>query len=598
MEKRWIIEPDWPDRAQAARRWSVPPLVAQILHTRGVQLDDDARAFLSPQLTSLHPPAMLPGAVDAAARIVDAVRSGRGILLYGDYDVDGIMGIAILWHVLTGAGADVSYYVPHRVEEGYGLNIDAVRSACGTGHRTVAGSTPLIVSIDCGISAVEVAAELKLAGVSLIITDHHTPRATLPEADVIVHPTVGGQYPNPHLCGAGVAFKLAWAIAQQLSVECTENRQSGGCIKMHPTATTKVAPEFRELLRIMLPLAALGTIADVVPLTGENRVIAKCGLMDLPSTPLVGLRALIESAGLSGGRIDAYDVGFKLAPRLNAAGRMGHAKLAVELMTRADTDRARETARDLQEHNRKRQTVERRIAHEAADIVEASGMACDAKRGIVVASDKWHPGVIGIVASRLVERFGRPTIVISTQGGNGQGSARSVRALDLTAALSECESHLISFGGHSMAAGLRIAPERIDAFRSAFVQVVNNRLTPADMVPALRLDAEISIAELTLETVERIKAAGPFGAGNPKPRFATDWLELADEPRSVGRDRSHLQATFTQDGKTIKAIGFGMAWAIEDLKDHRRCKVAFEPIINEFNNRRTVEMQMADLKFP
>ncbi|MEK7756260.1 MAG: single-stranded-DNA-specific exonuclease RecJ, partial [Planctomycetota bacterium] len=495
------------------------------------------------------------------------------IVLYGDYDVDGTTGVAILWHVLRQAGAEVTFYVPHRIDEGYGLNLEAVK-------RLVEDGAGMIVSVDCGITAVDIAKVLKDAGVTLIITDHHAPHAELPDAAAIVHPTVGGTYPNPHLSGAGVAFKLAWAIAQRLS------------------GADRVTTEFRELLRELLPLAAIGTIADVVPLVGENRIIARHGLSVLPTSSLPGLRLLIESAGLSNGKISGYDVGFKLAPRINAAGRMGHARLAVELFTRADADRAREIALYLEEHNRSRQATERQIAKQAYEIIERDNLASDARRAIVLASPGWHAGVIGIVAARVVGRYHRPTVMIALNNGEGQGSARGIQHFDLADALSSCSQHLLAYGGHAMAAGLRIAADRVDAFTEAFVAEANNRLTGDDLVDKLRLDAQVPLHELTLPTAEAIVGLGPFGIGNPKPKFATDWLDLAYEPRCVGANQDHLQVSFQQNGTRIKGIGFGLGGAIEDLKQHRRCRVAFEPIINDFNGRRSVEMQILDLQFP
>jgi single-stranded-DNA-specific exonuclease len=515
----------------------------------------------------------LPGAKEAAGRIADAARTKSKIVLYGDYDVDGITGVAILWHVLALAGAEVSFYVPHRIEEGYGLNLDATKRLVQDGAR-------MIITVDCGITAVEEAAVLAETDVQLIITDHHTPQESVPRAAVIVHPTFGGTCPNPHLSGSGVAFKLAWAIAQQLS------------------GADRVSDDFRDLLTGMLPLAALGTIADVVPLLGENRIIAKHGLAGLAITALPGLRALIDSAGLRGAKIDGCDVGFKLGPRLNAAGRMGHARLAVELLTSAVPERAREIAMYLEGHNRSRRTTERRITSQAVEMVESNDLASDARRAIVLASEAWHAGVIGVVAARLVDRYHRPTILIALSGGEGQGSGRSIRHFDMNAALRACSAHLLSFGGHPMAAGLRITEGCVEPFTEAFVAVANNRLTGSELIEKLRLDAQVALDELTLPLAEAIIGLGPFGVGNPKPRFATDWIELADEPRRVGQRQDHLQATFRQNGVRIKAIGFGMGSGLEDLKQHRRCRVAFEPIINEFNGRRSVEMQILDLRFP
>jgi len=587
MAKRWMISTPSPDCEDLARRLRVPPAIAQVLINRGLSLDGAGEAFLFPQLKDLHPPQLLPGASEAASRIVDAIHAKTKIVLYGDYDVDGTTGVAVLWHVLRHAGAEVTFYVPHRIDEGYGLNLEAV-------ERLVKDGAGMIVTVDCGITAVEIAKVLKDAGVPLIITDHHAPHAELPDAAVIVHPTVGGTYPNPHLSGAGVAFKLAWAIAQRLS------------------GTDRVAPEFRELLKELLPLAAIGTIADVVPLVGENRIIARHGLNALPSSSLPGLRLLIESAGLSHAlshegngktcpeprRISGYDVGFKLAPRINAAGRMGHARLAVELFTRADADRAREIALYLEEHNRSRQATERQIAKQAYEMIERDNLASDARRAIVLASPGWHAGVIGIVAARIVGRYHRPTVMIALNNGEGQGSARGIQHFDLADALSSCSRHLLAYGGHAMAAGLRIAAENVDAFTESFVSVANNRLTGDDLVDKLRLDAQLPLKDLTLPTAEALVGLGPFGIGNPKPKFATDWLDLAHEPRCVGANQDHLQVSFQQNGTRIKGIGFGLAGAIEDLKQHRRCRVAFEPIINDFNGRRSVELQILDFQFP
>jgi single-stranded-DNA-specific exonuclease len=552
--------------------------VAQLLANRGLEPHAPALPFLSPQLGDLYPPHLLPGASDAAAVITSAIQDKTPIVLYGDYDVDGTTGLAILWHMLERCGAAVSYYVPHRVDEGYGLNLEAVR-------KLTCDGAGLMVTIDCGVTAIEEAEALAAAGTRLVITDHHAPRETLPTAAAVVHPALDRSYPNPHLSGAGVAFKLAWAIAKQLSGNGS-------------APTDRVHPAFRQLLIDLLPLAALGTIADAVPLCGENRVIARHGLLGLAKTTLPGLRQLMEVAEVSGDRVDGYDVGFRLAPRINAAGRMGHARLAVELLTRADADRAREIAMYLDDQNRSRRAAERKILQQAVERIEAERLAGDGRRGLVLADERWHAGVIGIVAARLVDRYRRPTVLISLASGEGQGSARSIESFDIGDALSRCREHLIAYGGHTSAAGLRIASERIPAFTEAFVSLANNRLTGDDLNHKLRLDAEVALRELSLPLVETVLGLGPFGEGNAKPRFATGWVELADEPRVVGSSGDHLQAAFHENGVRIKGIGFGLASAAENLKQHRRCRVAFEPMVNEFNGRRTVELQIIDLRFP
>jgi len=573
LSKEWIIHPPWADRDVTAARWRVSPLVAQVLHNRGVCSDHRPTEFLDPHLKDLHRPEELPGAVDAARQIVDAIRRQQRIVLYGDYDVDGTTGVAILWHLLKIAGADPGFYVPHRLSEGYGLNCDALRTL-------VADGADLIVSVDCGVTATASARAVVESGARLIITDHHTPGAELPQDVTIVHPRVGGCYPNEHLCGAGVAFKLAWAIAQVLS------------------DSDKVDDVYREYLREALAFAALGTIADVVPLVGENRIIARHGLGLLPTTPFVGLQVLIASAGLTGAKVGGYDVGFKLAPRLNAAGRMGHARLAVELLTRANEDRAREISLYLEEQNRARQAVERKITKQAQELVERNGMDGDTHRAIVLASEGWHGGVIGIVASRLVDRYHRPAVMIALTNGTGQGSCRSIAPFNINDALGRCSQHLTEFGGHAMAAGLTISSECVPAFSEAFIDVANNALTGADLRPKLRIDAEVSFDSLDMNTAEALAGLGPFGAGNPRPRLSTDWVELAQEPRCVGKTGKHLTAVFSDGRSVMKAIAFGQSESLEPLKRHRKCKVAFAPLINEFNGRRSVEMQVVDMQFP
>lgn len=573
MAKDWIIAPPWDGCTEAASRWGLPPLVAQLLHNRGLDVSSDPQDFLNPRMTDLHPPELLGGATQAATLLAKAVAKGRRIVIYGDYDVDGITGSAILWNLLRAANADVTYYVPHRLEEGYGLNAEAVRKLIEDGAQT-------LVTVDCGITAIEEAKLVAQLGAQLIVTDHHTPGDQFPDAAAVVHPAIDDPYPNQDICGAGVAFKLAWALAKELS------------------DADKVAPQFRTALLDALPLAALGTIADVVSLTGENRIIARHGLARLPTTQHVGLQALLESAGLTGRAIGAYEVGFRLAPRLNAAGRMGHARLAVEMLTRASADRAREIGLYLEEHNRNRQATERRITKQACESIESAGLAGDGRRGIVLAAEGWHAGVIGIVASRLVDRYRRPTVLIAINNGQGQGSARSVPHFHMHQALAACAQHLITFGGHAMAAGLKIDSQKIDAFTEAFIEQANNTLTGRDLEPALRVDAQVEFPELNLRTIQTLETLGPFGQGNPKPRLCTDWIELAGEPRTVGKSGEHLTAAFRQNGTTLRSIAFGQADVAEDLKLHRRCKVAFEPIINRYQGRQSVEMQVLDYRFP
>lgn len=583
MPRDWLIAPIWEGREALARSLGISPVVAQVLYNRGVADADAGRIFLSPKMVDIHEPDALPGATAAAERLASAVQAGKKIVIYGDYDVDGITGVSILWHCLQLAGADVSYYVPHRLEEGYGVNIEAIDTLAAEGANVV-------ITVDCGVTAIEPALRAREHGIEFIITDHHNPHTTpggdieLPEA-LLVHPGIAPadgatRYPNPDLSGAGVALKVAWAIAQQLS------------------NASKVSDAYREFLIDATSLAALGIVADVVPLTGENRILAHYGLKGLAKSRLPGVQALIHAANLTGKSLSGYDIGFKLAPRLNAIGRMGHARLAVDMLTRADAREAAKIAANLEQQNRARQALQKRITDEAIAMVGQTGQDSDAVRGIVLASEDWHAGVIGVVASRVAEEFGRPTVMIALENGVGQGSARSIRNFALHEVLADCRECLISYGGHAMAAGLKVEADKIDAFRAAFHNRAAHLLTSADLRPKLRIDDEVPLDALNLSLVSDFAKLEPFGAGNAAPRLATDWLEVVGEPRTVGASKTHLQVALSDGRRQCKGIGFGLAKHADELRDNRRCKVAFEPITNEWNGRVSVEMRILDFRFP
>jgi single-stranded-DNA-specific exonuclease len=569
-EKDWIIAAPHPRRDALAREAGISPLLAQVLLNRGLASPAEVAAYLRPAFSDLLPPEDLPGAVAAAARLAAAVRDRRLIVIYGDYDVDGVTATTILWHALTLADANVDFYVPSRLEEGYGLNADALQAIADGGGRQV-------ITVDCGITATEPVARARELGLEIIVTDHHQPHDRLPDADVIVHPTACGASGNPHLSGAGVALKIAWALARQLSGQSRVDRM------------------YRTFLLEATAFAALGLIADVVPLVGENRIIASYGLRHLCHTANPGLRALIEVSGLADNTsYDDYDVGFRLAPRLNAIGRLGHASLAVELFTGADAARAEGIAATLDAENRRRQDVERGIVKQAEALVMERGLHRDSCRGIVLASPEWHPGVIGIVASRLVDRFHRPTILIALDGGLGQGSGRSIRHFPLHEVLDACGEHLESYGGHAMAAGLKVRESEIEAFTERFLSEAARRLTPVDLRPKLHLDDEVELVALTAEAVELLQRLAPFGECNPRPRLATQPVDLVEAPRAVGRSGAHLQFTVRQGSAYRKAIAFGRGGQVEQLADHPRVRVAFEPILNEWNGRRTAELKVID----
>ncbi len=571
--RRWVVAPPFEGAGALARAAGVPPLVASLLHHRGIDDPDAARAFLSPRLTDLHDPELLGGAAAAAQRIARAVAERRRIVLYGDYDVDGITGVAILHSVLTMVGADVHYYVPHRLEEGYGVNLQAMR-------KLIADGANLMVTVDCGIGAFEPIAEARAAGVDVIVTDHHTPGETLPDACEIVHPCLpAGQYPNAHLSGAGVAFKLAWQVARAV---CGNHR---------------VSEPMKDFLLEATCLAALGTIADVVPLVGENRALAMHGLRGLPAVRRAGVRALIESAGLTGEKIDAYHVGFVLAPRLNACGRMGHARLAVELLTDAPESRCRKIAAYLNAQNAERQRVERAIADEAVQLVRDRGWDTPDHRVLVLAGDDWHSGVVGIVASRLVREFSRPAILIAVNGdGVGQGSARSIPGFHMRDALAACGKHLLSFGGHAMAGGLRIDRANLDAFTRAMSAVGAERITPEQLTPALEIDAETTLAQLTPPAVACIDRMAPFGQGNPAPRLAVRGCRILVPPKRIGRTGSTVSLFLGQGESSLRAVGFQMGELVDALAGAKAVDVVGRPMLNRYAGQTTVELHLEDAR--
>jgi single-stranded-DNA-specific exonuclease len=584
-KRRWNVATASDLAAELGRALGTTTATAQILINRGFSETDRALAFLKPTLRDLHDPSLLPGVPAAADRLARAIRDKESIVIYGDYDVDGITASAILWHSIKALGHTARCYVPHRIDEGYGVNADAVRQLCDDGVQ-------LIVTVDCGITAIEPTAIARERGVDVIITDHHEwkggPEPLLPAATAIVHPRLPAEaaYPNPHLCGAGVAFKLAWGVGQMI-----------GSGFVGPEA--KAPPALRDALIELTSLAALGTIADVVPLVGENRALAQFGLIGLKASNLHGIRALIAACDLDGKKLDSFHVGFLLGPRLNAAGRMGHAKLAVEMLTEASPSRADEIATFLESQNRQRQITEREIVGEAIRQAEDLGLCDEGCHAIVVGSANWHPGVIGIVASRLVDRFHKPTIVIALgeDGGTtgGHGSGRSIAGFHLAKALDACKAHLKTCGGHEMAAGLKIDPQNLVTFRDAFLDYAKMNLTPDQLVPELRIDAIAALGDVSHAFVDELARLGPFGNGNPRPMIACRGVELTAPPRTCGKKGEHVQLFLHQNGTTMKAIAFNAAAMLDDLNSGRPLNLAVQPTLNEWNGKVSVELEVKDI---
>jgi single-stranded-DNA-specific exonuclease len=578
LAKTWRLLPHDPAAVQRlAGVLGVPAIVAQLLLNRGLAEEELARRFLDAPLAGLHPPDLLPGVAAAADRILAAARAGRRICVYGDYDVDGVTGTAILVHCLRLLGAQADIYVPHRLEEGYGLNSEALRQIAASGAT-------LVVTVDCGIASLAEAAEAKRLRLELIVTDHHEMRATLPEADVLVHPRLPGtQYPFGWLSGAAVAFKLAWALAQ---------RHCGG---------EKVTPRFKEYLLDAVALAALGVVADVVPLHDENRILVRYGLTRLRQAPVPGLKALLEVAGIAAGaELRAGDIGYRLAPRLNAAGRLGCARLVVDLLTTTRPEQAADLARFLEDQNQKRQTLERRLLSEARQQIEETGR--DGDHALVLAGGGWHAGIIGIVASRLVDLYGRPALMIALPGGRGAegpavGSGRSVPGFALHEALQACGDLLEGHGGHQAAAGFRIRPDNIDAFRDRFCDY-SARCFPGGLpLPSLVVDAEAPLSAFTVALVRDLDRLEPYGADNRRPLFLAGNLQVVGEPRKVGQGERHLSFRVRQGTTGLRAIAFGLAERVEELLSAGGvCSLVFTPKLNEWQGRKSVDLEVADFQ--
>ncbi len=575
MAKTWRIHPHDSQRIDALQRSvGVPAVVARLLACRGMTDPAAARAFLDAKLSQLRDPAELPGVTEAAPRISSAIAQHEKIVVYGDYDVDGMTAASLLVTCLKLLGAEAGYYLPHRIDEGYGLNHEALRNLASQGVK-------LVVTVDCGIGSLDEAQTARSAGLDLIVTDHHEPGPILPEAVAIVHPRLPGhRYPFPGLSGAGVAFQPAWARCQ------------------HASGAKKVGEQMKNYLLSALGLAALGTVADMVPLADENRVLVQHGLSALKERPGLGLSALMRLTQLDKKpRLDCEDIGFTLAPRLNAAGRLGQGRLAVELLTTASSERAAALAEYLNELNDSRQSLERSIylsAHKQAN--EQFDVEGDA--ALVLAERGWHPGVIGIVAGRLAEKFHRPVVLVALDELGvkpGVGSARSVSGFNLHQALVSSSHHLLSHGGHAAAAGLKIEEVKLDDFRADFREYVAATITAQQKVAELWIDAEVSFGELSLATVGQIERLSPFGQANPRPVLCATGVTLAGPPKRIGGGERHLSLKLVQHGVALRVVAFGGGeWADELAAAEGPRAVACRPVINDFRGRRSVEVQLAD----
>ena len=574
--KKWSFVPHDRDEIQAfADRCEVSTVVAQLLLKRGIDQPDDAKRFLHSKLSDLRPPEELPGLPAAVERIYAAVEAGDEIVVYGDYDADGMTSTAILYRCLSLLKAKVTYHLPNRMEEGYGLHVGSIENLAARGKK-------LVITVDCGIGSIEPARRARELGLSLVITDHHRYGDELPVADAIVHPALPGtHYPFTHLCGAGVAFKLAWALCQ---------RHSGAAKVMEP---------LRDFLLQAVGLAAIGTVADMVPLLDENRILVRNGLKTLFSNPSIGLRKLMDLTKVSEKReLSAEDIGFTLAPRLNAAGRLGQAQLGVELLITQDEARAEALANYIQVLNENRNKLERSIQLSAnKQLKEVHSTEDDP--AFVLASPNWHPGVIGIVAGKLAEKYHRPVVLVALDklgSQPGTGSGRSPNGVNLHAAFQECSELLISGGGHAAAAGLRIEESNLNAFRSAFLEAVAEQMGADEQEAEICFDAEVPLGQFDLSVMNQVEMLAPFGMGNPRPLFCAVGVELTESPKLMGESGRHMSLQLLQHGHRMRGVAFGQAeeWLPELSRIEGKLDLAFRPVINEFRGYRKVELHLVD----
>ncbi|AMY10299.1 Single-stranded-DNA-specific exonuclease RecJ [Luteitalea pratensis] len=546
----------------------VSPVVARLLCHRGHGDPESAHRFLYPQLSQLHDPYGLTDMRAAVDRLCAALARKERIAIHGDYDVDGVTSTVILRRALELLGGDVTHFIPERLRDGYGLQVPAVERLHADGVR-------VIVSVDCGIRSGEAARRARELGVDLIITDHHEPEAVLPSALAVINPKRPDcTYPDKNLAGVGVAFKVVQALCQRFDRE-------------------KWLPAF-------LKLAAIGTVADVVPLVGENRIIAKLGLQRLSQGPhTVGLRTLLESAGLQNTAIDGFHVAFVIAPRVNAAGRMSTPDLATRLLLASDEsqlDQVRRLAEQLGEENTRRQAYEADIVADAKKQVETD-VRIGAHNVLVVAGEGWHRGVIGIVASKLVDAFYKPSIVLSVEDGIAHGSCRSIAAFDMLGALDGCADLFEKYGGHKQAAGLTMTADRIPEFRDRINAHGLACLEPTDLMPRLRIDSELRLAGIDSRVVAGLEQMAPFGLANAKPVFDATGVELLGTPRRI-KDR-HLKVQVRQDGRVFNAIAWRAAEKAAQWEQHRQSlRLAYSLDKQTFRGETTIELTVADLRCP
>lgn len=562
VHKIWNIpEPDEILQKKLIETCGISSITAQLLINRNITTPEEASRFLKSDFNSLNDPFLMKDMEKAVRYIKKTISAGEKIMVYGDYDVDGISAVALLKKVLEDMGGCVTAYIPNRIEEGYGLNKDAVKRAHKEGIN-------LVITVDCGISGKEEVEYLDSVGITTIITDHHkiSEESFPSKAYAVINPLQEDcVYPFKYLAGVGLAYKLAQALS------------SGTLYDM----------------KQYLDLVALGTVQDMVPQLGENRVFTKYGLIKINEAKREGIRALIEVSGLKGKTISCREIGYMLGPRLNAAGRVGSAKIALRLFETGGRCEADEIAKALDSENKNRQKIESSILTEALERVENEVNFKDEKV-IVLDGNGWHKGVIGIVASRIAERFNRPTVMISFDKNEGKGSGRSIRNFHLFDALSECRDFLEDFGGHAGACGLVIARKNLESFKGRLNEVASESLLPEDLIPAIDVDMEVPLRLVSRKLISEFESLSPYGPGNPKPLLSSKALRLKARPRSIRRDG--LKMWLEENNVTCEAIGFGLNYILADLLESATVDVVYTPAINRWQGVEIIQLELADLK--
>ncbi len=561
---KWsILNPDKQLVSSIQESFRTSEVIARVLANRHIHTKSDAVPFFNPDWKKLHDPFLMMDMDKAVERILKNIQNEKPILIFGDYDVDGTTAAAALCIALKIFGSNVETYIPDREKEGYGLSLTGIEYAQNLG-------ADLIITCDCGINAFEKVDFANEKTIDVIITDHHTPDEKLPNAVAVLNPKRKDcNYPFKGLCGGGVAFKLITALGLKLNISVSKYAE-------------------------ILPLITLGTAADIVPIKDENRIIVYHGLSLLHDLEKPGLKMLLKLAGLNGA-ISVGQLVFSVAPRINAAGRLGDANRAVELFVTDDEKRAKQLVKELDEENKRRQLIQQAVVDEAFLKVNAEA---DLKNdyALVLAAENWHPGVVGIVASKVKEKFHRPTIIIAMKNGKGKGSARSINGFDLYDALTECKDYLQGYGGHPMAAGLTVSSEKLEDFKKAFIQFATDSLSKDDMEATLTLDSLMALKDITPRFMEFLDKLGPYGPGNMRPRFALTGAEIVGIPRVIGKTGEHLRFKVGQGQRSYPAVGFGLSDKYEMLITGKPVDIAFVVETNEWQGNSSIQLNVRDIK--